>query len=92
MAIPFQSARQIWVWPNITRFLIVLVLKTFQSARQIWVWPNDVVAFDAVVITSVSICQADLGLAEHNVIAHPRIVNCGFNLPGRFGFGRTWGR
>ena len=38
---------------------------------------------------SVSICQADLGLAEP-AKTYLNIVNSiGFNLPGRFGFGRT---
>ena len=43
----------------------------------------------AVVINFVSICQADLGLAEP--CRRARRLHCiaSFNLPGRFGFGRT---
>ena len=36
----------------------------FQSARQIWVWPNLGVALAVHQRLQVSICQADLGLAE----------------------------
>ena len=158
----FQSARQIWVWPNqspswrdglrqkvsICQADLGLAelcssppsswLTKFQSARQIWVWPNQVRKEANLAELRVSICQADLGLAElsaslaavsssiafqsarqiwvwpnlsqaelqwieakfqsarqiwvwpNNTI--PSIVRCNrecFNLPGRFGFGRT---
>ena len=64
--------------------------KMFQSARQIWVWPNaGQIAKAETRIARVSICQADLGLAERNPTAPRRSVPTGFNLPGRFGFGRT---
>ena len=36
----------------------------FQSARQIWVWPNSIGASIGLRVSLVSICQADLGLAE----------------------------
>ena len=65
-AAKFQSARQIWVWPNTA---LPKSTKrhssTFQSARQIWVWPNP----------------------DHVRVA--AWIAAGFNLPGRFGFGRT---
>ncbi len=139
----FQSARQIWVWPNhrrhsampanqgvsicqadlglaehirstnkthtTTRVSICqadlglaepyvsapefIEFLKFQSARQIWVWPNILLTEVGVERLGVSICQADLGLAElgsktgSSRRTHPR-----FNLPGRFGFGRTSSR
>ena len=61
----------------------------FQSARQIWVWPNAQRYCLPHAAQTVSICQADLGLAERKLPARgQREVVC-FNLPGRFGFGRT---
>ena len=63
--------------------------RRFQSARQIWVWPNAAQSPCHLPDARVSICQADLGLAE----PCPRNSSCRsgnrFNLPGRFGFGRT---
>ena len=40
-------------------------------------------------LVTVSICQADLGLAEHRNLAGEATHRTSFNLPGRFGFGRT---
>ena len=60
----FQSARQIWVWPNNHTLQTTLFTSMFQSARQIWVWPNQARSLPAAAIVEVSICQADLGLAE----------------------------
>ena len=61
----------------------------FQSARQIWVWPNMRRTWHAASSILVSICQADLGLAELDTLrALTTQAQC-FNLPGRFGFGRT---
>ena len=161
----FQSARQIWVWPNYqaekavhmvegcfnlpgrfgfgrteSMLLRRQVVYQFQSARQIWVWPNFVKALiTSSVDDGVSICQADLGLAERDVfflsngfffnvsicqadlgLAEQQLnyvkdkaqwvsicqadlglaehvffssegnqLGSSFNLPGRFGFGRT---
>ena len=64
-------------------------LTGFQSARQIWVWPNRIRSSPAPSNT-VSICQADLGLAEPPPLIRITLPSalC-FNLPGRFGFGRT---
>ena len=62
----FQSARQIWVWPNLAGFTPSKWSKLeFQSARQIWVWPNHRRHSAMPANQGVSICQADLGLAEH---------------------------
>ncbi len=90
----------------------------FQSARQIWVWPNQRGARrPRLQDRDVSICQADLGLAElfkhflmvglYSLFQSARqiwvwpnelenlnnsIDPYRFNLPGRFGFGRTFRR
>ena len=43
----------------------------FQSARQIWVWPNSSAPIALPCPRRVSICQADLGLAElSSSVAH----------------------
>ena len=61
----FQSARQIWVWLNAAGSETVQsITPGFQSARQIWVWLNLAGRRDRVCLRLVSICQADLGLAE----------------------------
>ena len=111
----FQSARQIWVWPNnIWELSTNVGGPLFQSARQIWVWPNYGPFKSIFAMVSVSICQADLGLAERVELAVYLVLNIrvsicqadlglaelfvmynklfffsSFNLPGRFGFGRT---
>ena len=85
----FQSARQIWVWPNAWRIKPGECATGFQSARQIWVWPNTSSCSACTFARSVSICQADLGLAELHVQHRARSAYGSFNLPGRFGFGRT---
>ncbi len=61
----------------------------FQSARQIWVWPNLDAARQRIAWCFVSICQADLGLAEREFLHAKLGHRISFNLPGRFGFGRT---
>ena len=73
----FQSARQIWVWPNTSSTVRALMIARFQSARQIWVWPNKLGTRVSLQCGWVSICQADLGLAEHAVLPF-----CGNNSVG----------
>ena len=112
----FQSARQIWVWPNNTIPSIVRcnrecfnlpgrfgfgrtadpvavdpTARSFQSARQIWVWPN-------LGTVLLSIGQVIVFQSARQIWVWPNSARgrsekgwqrgC-FNLPGRFGFGRT---
>ncbi len=65
------------------------IARWFQSARQIWVWPNLNLRRLSQVRHNVSICQADLGLAELLPFSLRMHTPIRFNLPGRFGFGRT---
>ena len=70
----FQSARQIWVWLNMSiTEMDKATPYVFQSARQIWVWLNDKNTPVAYGFIIVSICQADLGLAE---LRHVRCNGC----------------
>ncbi len=74
----FQSARQIWVWLNNWTITGLASGDVFQSARQIWVWLNDARPARRTQGRSVSICQADLGLAEPHppgLLVHRRTVS-----------------
>ncbi len=66
----FQSARQIWVWLNQSSDSSAFEKILFQSARQIWVWLNcGRNGGRRQRHQRVSICQADLGLAERGVVS-----------------------
>ena len=96
----FQSARQIWVWPNEGR-----------TARVVESYLHEISRYSAIVVCfnlpgrfgfgrtapiktcfcadcGVSICQADLGLAELHYHARGWArESARFNLPGRFVLG-----
>ena len=85
----FQSARQIWVWPN-DDVLLDLEEKGigFNLPGRFGFGRTDRFE-EATKRLLVSICQADLGLAELPGVKGRSGGARSFNLPGRFGFGRT---
>mgnify|MGYP007070993344 CR=1 FL=1 len=85
----FQSARQIWVWPNSSLSgLAGSSTVRFQSARQIWVWPNNDTSRNASWF--IWFQSARQIWVWPNPASRLRMVRSeSFNLPGRFGFGRT---
>ena len=111
----FQSARQIWVWPNINVLgagaaaqavsicqadlglaepslykLLNEPGKLFQSARQIWVWPNMAGRVDTLRNRLFQSARQIWVWPNHWLLPQTKSWPwSSFNLPGRFGFGRT---
>ena len=87
-----QSARQIWVWPNPKPQVSPKPdPASFNLPGRFGFGRTAAYCMYAARRVKVSICQADLGLAELWIISTRSVlVSRRFNLPGRFGFGRTW--
>ena len=87
----FQSARQIWVWPNpnTCNGSSASRLECFNLPGRFGFGRTHRPSVLDIETAPVSICQADLGLAEHCGPFVKRKKRRSFNLPGRFGFGRT---